>query len=185
MNDKKSKKESNLPGWGDWNFVNPYWIPMLILIFSGVQVLLDRFVDYQGIRIAGNIIIKRAIIVASGEVEITGPGIIIGIVDLALIVAIVFFAVCVLPAKGRKYERLRLAGLFVLIGSILKIIISFINLEAVFNIEIGEAFKMPLPTCADLYILGGLIAIIIVFAKNYSEQDIEEVKIFWKTGGKE
>ena len=107
MNDKKSKKESNLPGWGDWNFVNPYWIPMLILIFSGVQVLLDRFVDYQGIRIAGNIIIKRAIIVASGEVEITGTGIIIGIVDLALIVAIVFFAVCVLPAKGRKYAPAR------------------------------------------------------------------------------
>lgn len=175
MNDKKSVNKSILPGWGDWSFINPYWLLILGVVFFGVQTLLYRMVDYQGIKITDGIVIKRSFIGARDLFEVTGVGLISAIIYLAVIVAIVYISVWVLP-NGRKHERLRFAGIFVLVGSAFKVVFSFVNLDLFLNIEINESFKLPIPTCADLYILGGTIAIVIMFAKKYSNQDIEEIQ---------
>lgn len=38
-----------------------------------------------------------------------------------------------------------------------------------------------MPTCADIYIVGGLVATIVIFCTRYNEQEIEEIVQGWKT----
>ena len=175
MSKKNAKKESYLPGWGDWSFINPYWIIILAIVFYGIQALAYSLVGYHGISITDGVALKRAFTGSNHILEITGINITAIIFNLIVIIAIVYISAWLLP-NGRKHERLRFAGLFVLVGSVLKLIYSFANLRMMLNLEIGDSFKLPMPTCADLYILGGLIAILIIFAKNYSDKDLEEIR---------
>lgn len=176
---RRAKKEPRYVDKGNWNYINTYWIFILGAIFYGVQALLYRLVDLQGVRISDTTIIKRAI-VSTELLPVTAAGVITSIVFLAVIIGILYISVSVLP-KEKKHDRLRLAGIFVISGSIIKIILSYITLETALVIEMGESFKLPMPTCADLYILGGLIAMIVIFKKNYSNQEVEEIIQTWKT----
>lgn len=175
---KKDKSESDKVYDGNWNFINPRWPVFLIIISYGVQLLLHRVVGYIGFRISDNIIVKQAITTLGHEKEITGFDIALVIVYIALIIAIIYISVFILPSD-KKHDRIRLAGIFVMVGLLFKVVFALVNIRSLW-IEIGDSFRMPMVTCGDLYIIGGLIAILIIFNKKYSNQELEEIISDWK-----
>lgn len=179
----KLKKESNKVYDGNWNFINPRWILFLMVLFFAVQAGLYKLVGYSGIRITDDIIIKRAIMGAGDIITITGNSVAVTIIHLVLIIGIIYISVRVLPAD-KKHDSIRLAGIFVMTGSLFKISFALVNIEMALWIEIGGSFRMPMLICADLYTLGGLIAILVLFTKKYSNQEIEEIILSWKTSRK-
>ncbi|MBE6015251.1 MAG: hypothetical protein E7241_07780 [Lachnospiraceae bacterium] len=173
----KFKDQPYYKYWGDWKFVNPYWIFILALIAYGARVGFYHLVGDSGVRISNDINLVRTII-GNGN-NITVAGIIAAIVNLVLIVGIIYISVWVLPNKD-KYNRLRLAGVFIMEGAAFKAVYFLVNMDMTLHFEIGESFKVPMITCADIYILGGIIAIIVILIKTYSNQELEDMAQAWK-----
>ena len=171
----ESKQEIVDKYWGKWDFINPRWPMFLMVVESVVYIVLSRFVDEEGVRITGDIILKRAV---TGVNDITVIGIISVIIHVVLIVGILYISVWVLP-PDKRHNRLRLAGIFVMVGSLLKVILAFVGQGMRYIVEVGGSFKLPMITCTDLYMLGGFIAMIIIVATKYSNQDMEEIRA-WK-----
>ena len=175
-NNQMTKQEMIDKYYGKWDFINPRWPLFLMVLESVVYIVLSGFVDEEGVRITGDIILKRA---TTGVSNVTVIGIISVIVHLVLIVGILYISVWVLPTD-KRHDRLRLAGIFVMVGSLLKVILAFVGQGMKYIVEIGGSFKLPMITFTDLYMLGGFIAMIVIVAKKYSNQDLEEIRV-WKT----
>ena len=91
-----------------------------------------------------------------------------------------YVCVCIIPAD-KKHNNIRLAGIFVIVGSVFKVVLAIVNMGGTLSIVVGESFILPMPTCADIYIVGGLVATIVIFCTRYNEQEIEEIVQGWKT----
>lgn len=164
----------------NWNFINPYWPLILMLIHVGVQFLLYNLVGYAGLRITDAITIKRDIHSTASIISLSVSDVIVALIHILLSVVIVYVCVCIIPAD-KKHNNIRLAGIFVIVGSVFKVVLAIVNMGGTLSIVVGESFILPMPTCADIYIVGGLVATIVIFCTRYNEQEIEEIVQGWKT----
>lgn len=176
-NNQMTKQEMIDKYYGKWDFINPRWILFLGVVFGLVQLGLYTLIGASGVRITDSIFVTRAV---AAFREITALDIVYAVVHVILVVAILYVSVRVLPSD-KRHNRLRLAGIFVIVGSLFKVMMSFVGHDMALVIEVGKSFKLPMPTCADLYMLGGFIAMIVIVAKRYSNQDMEEIMRCWKT----
>lgn len=178
-NQRVIKRRNKGENYESWSFVNPRWLLILLIVFGIVQYAMSKIVDYRGLRINDNIIIKRALSDNSGIINISSVGIIVAIIHLVIMIVVIYASVKILPNE-EKHDRLRLAGAFVAIGTLFKVILSFVNLDIVLNIEIKNSIRIPIFNCADIYIVIGLIAMILIIMKNYSVKETEDIINRWR-----
>lgn len=180
MQDNNSLKKAINSYKNNWNFINPYWPLILMIIYVGVQFLLYNLVGYSGLRITDAITIKRAMHSIESIVSLSGISVIVALIHIVLSVGIVYICVCIIPAD-KKHNNIRLAGIFVIVGSVFKAIVAIVNMGGTLNIAVGESLVLPMPTCADIYLFGGIIAILVILSRRYSNQEIEEIIYRWRT----
>lgn len=98
-----------------------------MLIHVGVQFLLYNLVGYAGLRITDAITIKRDIHSTASIISLSVSDVIVALIHILLSVVIVYVCVCIIPAD-KKHNNIRLAGIFVIVGSVFKVVLAIVNM---------------------------------------------------------